>query len=224
MATIGARPFGKWDLERMFYTDPLLSVTERSVAIQLLKSMDKQFRPVEINLHAQALIASRVGCWRETVCRVLRKLRVLGYFVAYWRTVQRRTLQGIKGVTRVVVELGPVVTPFVNNAKKPESPGNPRGVICRHPSQALPAREGAVSTDVVTQSTDRKGRGPSDEAEDRRAARAGWVRLAGRRPESAERLPSWTPAAFYNDPVAYRAYLDDLEAQSARKVKPPRRG
>jgi hypothetical protein len=205
----------------MFQTDPLLSPVDRAVGIYLLSSMNKRWEPVEANLDSQALMAARVGCWRETANRSLRKLVTLGYFSTTWKTVQRATAQGIKGVTRVLVSVGSVVRPFVEQSGV--SAGKRRGVISHHPPRTPPGTDLAVSSSAVANSADRKGRGPSDTRDDKRNALAQWPRLAGSRPRDVTQLRTHIPIELVRDPAAYRRYVDELEAEQSRRVKKPRR-
>lgn len=192
MTTIANRPFTKWDLERFIYSDPALNSTHRFVAIQILKTLDNRFRPREHGLMSQALIGHRVGRWRETVNRALRHLVALGYFRTSWVTVQRSTKQGIKGVTRVMAQLGPVLAKLVeNNSSKPGiCAGQSRGVTLSHPSPTPPGSPGTVGGYVVAKSADRSG-GPSDSASFKRKTLEEWPRLAGGRPR-----PTPTPPRF----------------------------
>ena len=216
--SVNGRPFGRWDLRRMFETDPLLSSTDRAVAIRLLASMDNKWRPVLIKLDAQAITAARVGCWRETVCRSVRKLVALGYYRTTWRTVQRRTLQGIRGVTRVQVSIGPVVRQFVE--PQHVSAAQRPSVMSHHPPQTPPGQNLSVCTDVVTKRADRKGTGPDLDSESKRKTLAGWGRLAGRRPQPTDPAPRAIPVELIRDPAAYRRYLDELEQdQAARRSR-----
>jgi hypothetical protein len=193
--SLTVQPFKKWDIERFFYTDPILSTTERFVAIQLLKSLDDKFRPVRANLHSQALIGYRVHAWRETVNRVVRKLVLLGYFRARWTTVNRQTKQGIKGVTRVMVELGPILRKLVDDAGQTISPSQARGVMSHHPSPTPPGGPMSLGAEVVTKSAGSNGATREDTAKFRRETLAQFKRLAEQRPPSASRLPSSTPFA-----------------------------
>lgn len=192
MASVTRTPFSKWDLERFIYTDPALSTTDRWVAVQILKTLDNRFRPVESALMSQALIAFRVRKWRESVNRSVRKLRTLGYFVTRWVSVNAATAQGIKGVTRVRCELGPVLRKLVENQslKPGVSAGQPRGVTLHHPSPTPPGRPGTGGSYVVAKSADRNG-GAEDQSEFKRKTLEQWPRLAGGRQQ-----PTPTPPAF----------------------------
>lgn len=193
--SVTVRPFKKWDVIRLFETDPILTTSERYVGLQLLRSLDDKFRPVLVNLHSQALIGSRVHVWRETVNRVVRKLVLLGYFRTRWVSVNRQTKQGIKGVTRVLVELGPVLRRLVDDSRQPVSAGQPRGVMSHHPSPTPPGGPVSVGGEVVTKSAGSNGVTREDTPEFRRKTLADFKRLAGSRPPSASRLPSSTPFA-----------------------------
>lgn len=193
--SIAIKPFKKWDVIRVFETDPILTTSERYVALQLLRSLDDKFRPVLVNLHSQALIGHRVHVWRETVNRVVRKLVVVGYFRTRWVTVNRKTKQGIKGVTRVLIELGPVLRKLVDDAQPPVSAGQPRGVMSHHPSPTPPGSPVSVGSDVDAKSAGSNGVTREDTPEFRRKTLADFKRLAGSRPPSASRLPSSTPFA-----------------------------
>lgn len=218
--SVSGKPWRKWDLERWFYTDPLLSKTDRAVARQILAQMNNQFQPVEVSLKSQAFIGGRVACWRETVNRSLRKLVTLGYFAKTLITVQRKTKQGIKGVTRTLVTLGSVTEPLVAVSRKRSST---RGVISDHSPRPPLATRGTVGNEAVAKSTDRRGSRPETELESKRKALAAWPRLAGSKPIDPEQLPSAVPASDVSvgihDPAAYRKYLDQLEAVFAAKSR-----
>lgn len=225
--SITARPFGKRELRQLFYSDPALSAAERFVAIELMRCMTPRLQPVERLLDSQAALGGRTHHRRETVNRALRKLRSLGYFRTTWKTVQRMTAQGWKGVTRVQIELGPVVQHLISTGQR-VSPGHAHCVIQRHPSYYLPARGVAVSDDVVANSADRRARRPVDTREHRRSALAQWPRLAGGRPVRADQLPSSVPPSHPSiggiaPAAAYRAWIAEQDAALARKVKAPRR-
>lgn len=192
MASLTRKPFSKWDLERFIYADPALSTSERWVAVQILKTLDNRFRPVESGIMSQALIGFRIHKWRETVNRAVRKLRILGYFATRWVSVDRATAQGIKGVTRVRCELGPVLRKLVENRslKPGVSAGQPHGVTSHHPSPTPPGSPGTVGGYVVAKSADRNG-GAEDQSEFRAKTLAQWPRLAGGRQQ-----PTPTPPAF----------------------------
>lgn len=223
--SLSRKPFRKWDLERWFYTDPLLSTTDRAVARQILAQMDNSFRPVAPSLKSQAFIGGRVACWRETVNRSLRKLCTLGYFSKRLVTVQRKTKQGIKGVTRTLVELGEVTSPLVDNGRG-RSSSSPRGVTSDHPPRTPPGARGTVGSDVVANSADRRGGRPRLDPEDKRNAVAQWPRLAGSRPIDPDQLPSAVPSSDASIPIgdhdAYRRHLamldDRLAAKSRRRA------
>jgi hypothetical protein len=227
MASVTRTPFSKWDLERFIYTDPALSTTERWVAVQILKTLDNRFRPVEGALMSQALIGFRLHKWRESVNRSVRKLRTLGYFITRWVSVNRSTAQGIKGVTRVRCELGPVLRKLVENesSKPGVCAGQPHGVTLHHPSQTLPASPGTVGSSVVAKSADRRG-GAEDQSEFKRKTLAEWPRLAGSKPQ-----PTPTPPAFAELAERQRAAIargDELELgdeeELARVAYQERRG
>lgn len=220
--SVTAKPFRKWDLERWFYTDPLLSKTDRAVARQILAQMDERFQPRPVSLKSQAFIGGRVACWRESVNRSLRKLVTLGYFSKTLITVQRKTKQGIKGVTRVLVSLGRVTREYVES-RSGVSPVQPRSVMSHHSPRTPLAARGTVGGDVVANSADRKGSRPVDNAESRRRALAEWPRLAGQRPITTDPVPRAIPMDVVRDPAAYAAYLAQLDAQLAAKIKSPRR-
>lgn len=203
--SVTEKPFTKWDLERFIYSDPALSETERFVALQILKTLDNKFRPVDAGLMSQSLIGYRVHVWRETVNRAVRQLRALGYFVMSWVSVQRRTLQGIKGVTRVKCELGPVLRRFVEKrrSKTGVSAGQTHGVTVPHPSPAPPGRPGTVGSEVAANSADRTGEPPGNSARFKREILDKWPRLAGRQ------QPTPVPPRF--------AELAELERAAIRR-------
>jgi hypothetical protein len=180
--SITVTPSTKWDLERFIYSDPALSETERFVALQVLKTLDNKFRPVKSGLLSQALIGYRVHVWRETVNRAVRRLVFLGYFTASWVSVPRATAQGIKGVTRVMHGLGPVLRKLVdkNISSRTVPAGQTHGVTVTHPSPAPPGRPGTVGSEVVAKSTDRRGGPDENSARFKRETLGKWPRLAGR--------------------------------------------
>ena len=216
------KPFRRWDMERWFCTDPLLTKTDRAVARQILAQMDDTFEPRLVSLKSQAFIGGRVSCWRESVNRSLRKLVSLGYFVKTWTTVQRKTAQGWKGVTRVLVSLGPVAQRVVTE-RKAVSAAQAHGVTSHHPSRALPAEKGTVSGSVIANSADRTAERAVAEQKNRRKALGQWPILATTRPVLAENLPSAVPVSEFTDFEAYRARLEALDAQLLAKRKQPRR-
>lgn len=175
-------PFTKADLERFIYTDPALSTTERWVAVQILKTLDNRFQPVTGRLMSQALIGYRLNKWRESVNRAVRKLVILGYFHATWVSVDRATKQGIKGVTRVLHELGPVLRKIVENQniKPGVFPGQPRSVISHHPSPTPPGSPGTVGDYVIAKSADRNSGALENLADFKRKTLEQWPRLAGK--------------------------------------------
>lgn len=188
--------FKPWDLERVFYGNPFLSKTERCTAVHIIKSWDKKFRPIDTKIASQALVGHWIGCWRSTVNKALRKLVVLGYFRTTWKSVQRLTKQGIKGVTRVYVTPGPELKKLLYPVDT-VSAGQAHGETPSHPSQALPGRFVPVRDDVVAKSADRSGEPASNTREFRRKTLAEWPRLAGSKPISADRLPSAVRYADY---------------------------
>lgn len=183
-------PFTKTDLERFIYTDPALSTTERWVAVQILKTLDNRFQPVKSRLMSQALIGYRLNKWRESVNRAVRKLVILGYFHAAWVSVDRATRQGIKGVTRVLHELGPVLRKLVDNesSKPGVFAGKPRGVMSHHPSPAPPGSPGTVGGYVDAKSADRNSGALENRADFKRKTLEQWPRLAG--PQRATPTPA----------------------------------
>jgi hypothetical protein len=224
-ARIAPTPFTRWDLERVFYGNPLLSPAERKTAVLILKSWDNKLRPVDCHLASQALIGFWAGHWRSTICRAVRKLVVLGYFRTTWRTVQRKTKQGIRGVTRVYVTPGPEMLRLLQ-APSDVSAGDGRGVTSDHPSRPLPARSVAVSDGVIANSADRKGPEPSDSRNDRRKALAEWPRLAGSRPITAGRLLSAVPFAdleFSTAGAEIPGYTDLSDDEAAARLEAKRR-
>jgi len=208
-------PSTKWDLERFIYSDPALNGVERFVALQILKTLDNKFRPVRAGLMSQALIGYRVHAWRETVNRAVRKLVILGYFRASWVSVPRATKQGIKGVTRVMCELGPVLRRLVDYGRTDDrvSPGQPRGVTGTHPSPTPPGRPGTVSGEVVAKSADRSGEPPENSARFKRETLSRWPRLAGSKPRDVTALRSHLPIGLARDHDAYRAHLAELDTE-----------
>lgn len=210
MASVTRAPFSKWDLERFIYTDPALSTTDRWVAVQILKTLDNRFRPVESALLSQALIAFRLHKARESVNRAVRKLRTLGYFITRWVSVDRSTAQGIKGVTRVRAELGPVLRKLVErqSTKPGVSAGRPRGVTPHHPSPTPPGSPGTVGSSVVAKSADRNG-GAEDQSEFKRKTLGQWPRLAGSRPHPTPMPPMF--AELLERQRAAIALGDELE-------------
>lgn len=222
--SITRKPFRKWDLERWFYTDPLLSTTDRAVARQILAQMDNAFRPAVLSLKSQAFIGGRVACWRETVNRSLRKLCTLGYFAKSRITVQRQTKQGIKGVTRVLVELGEVTRPLVDNGRGKTS-SSAHSVISHHPPRTPPGTMGSVCPDVVTKSADRRGDAPRLDSESKREALAQWPRLAGSKPETTDPVPRGVPIEVIRDPDKLRAWTaeqdDRLAAMMSKRRAAP---
>lgn len=219
MASITARPSSKWDLERFIQTDPALSTADRYTAHKLLKQLDDKFRPLDHKLAAQGLIGRWIGCARETVNRSYRKLRTLGYFRMRWVTVNRKTAQGIKGVTRVQVILGPVLRRLVDTGRTDGnvSAAQARGVTSHHPSQPLPGDPGAVGSEVVANSADRKPHGPVDNAESKRKTLTEWPRLAGAKPRDVTQLRSHLPIGLITDPAAYAAYIDHLDDEAGEE-------
>lgn len=215
--SVTLKPFNKWDLERFIYSDPALNSTERFVAIQVLKSLDNRFRPVRAGLMSQSLIGYRVARWRETVNRSLRKLVILGYFSTSWVSVPRSTAQGIKGVTRVLCELGPVLRKLVENRslKPGVFAGQARGVTVSHPSQALPGHPGTVGSEVIAKSADRTS-GPSENHADfKRKTLEQWPRLAGKQ------QPTQTAAPFAELAERQRAAIargDELEISEQEEL------
>lgn len=191
--SVSATPFQPWDLERVFYGNPWLSKTERGIAVLIVKKCwDGGTWPVDSQLASQTLLGHWFGCWRSTVCRALRKLVALGYFRTTWKTVQRQTKQGWKGVTRVYVTPGPELEKLISPVQE-VSAGQGRGVTSAHTSQPLQARPVAVSDSVIANSADRTDASTADKREDRRKTLADWPRLAGSKPISASRLPSAVP-------------------------------
>lgn len=186
--SLTSHPCSKWDVERFIYTDPALSTTERWVAVQILKSLDNKFRPVTGALMSQALIGYRLHKWRETVNRAVRKLVILGYFRTSWVSVNRSTVQGIKGVTRVMCELGPVLRRLVETGRTDGSvsAGQPRGVSSPHPSPTPPGRPMTAGDAVLAKSADRMSGSRENDADFKRKTLDRWPRLAGK--------PQATPA------------------------------
>lgn len=207
MTTVTCSPCKKWDLERFIYSDPALNSTQRFVAIQVLKSLDNKFRPVETGLMSQALIGWRIARWRETVNRALRHLVVLGYFRTSWVSVNRHTVQGIKGVTRVMCELGPVLRRLVESGRTDGkvSAGQAHGVTPSHPSPTPPGRPGTVGSSVIAKSAGSNG-GARENF--KRKTLEEWPRLAGK-PQ-----PTPTPPPFAELAERQRAAIalaDELE-------------
>lgn len=195
--SIIAKPSTKWDLERFIYSDPALNGVERFVALQILKTLDNKFRPVRSGLMSQALIGYRVHAWRETVNRAVRKLVILGYFRKTWISVPRATRQGIKGVTRVWCELGPVLRRLVDYGRSDGkvSAGQPHGVTGNHPSPAPPGRPGTVGSQVIANSADRTGDANGNSAQFKRETLEKWPRLAGTRPAPTPTPPPYAELA-----------------------------
>lgn len=223
--TIPGKPFSKWDLRKWFYTDPLLSTLERFVAIELLTCLDNKFRARLPKLDSQAVLGARVGAHRESVNRALRKLRSLGYFSTTWKTVQRQTAQGIKGVTRVLIEIGPVVRHYIDTGQY-VSAARARGVMSRHPSQALPALPGSGGDEAVAKSTDRSCERDELDPEDKRKALGQWPRLAGSKEIPAGARPSAVPSSDPSVDVRhpdYRSVIERRDAQAAARIKAARR-
>lgn len=224
--SVSVTPFKKWDIERVFYGDPALSTVERFVALQILKSLDDKFRPRRADLHSQALIGSRVHAWRESVNRAVRKLVILGYFRASWVTVQRHTKQGIRGVTRVMCELGPVLRKLVDDSSSEVAAGKPRGVMSHHPSPAPPGSPRSQGDDVVTKSAGSSGVRTTDVAEFRRKTLGQWPRLAGSKPESAERRPSSVPVGELTEQrggAELASYTELSADQAAARIEKSRK-
>lgn len=211
-----------WDLERFFWGNPNLTKTERSVAVQILRSWDRKFWPVDSQLASQTLIGHWVGCWRSTACRALRKMVTLGYFRTTWQTVKKLTKQGWKGVTRVQVRPGPELLKMICPDKpdvcaaqghpRDVCPGQARCVTSSHTSRTHQARSGTVSGSEIAKSADRTGEPGVDNAEFRRKTLANWPRLAGGKPISADRLPSSIPYAELELDRRDGAELGDLDA------------
>ena len=223
-----------WDLERFFWGNPNLTKTERSVAVQILRSWDRRFWPVDGQLASQTLIGHWVGCWRSTACRALRKMITLGYFRTTWRTVKKQTRQGWKGVTRVQVRPGPELLKLICPDKPdvcaaqghPASvcPGQARCVTPSHTSRTHQARPGTVGGPAIANSADRNGEPSADTAEFRRKTLANWPRLAGGKPISADRLPSAVPYAELELDRRDGAELGDLDADEyAARVEASKR-
>lgn len=183
----------------MFYGNPLLSTTERLVAIRVLKTWDKHtFEPVASKLPSQTLIGHWIGCWRSTVCRALRKLVALGYFRVTWVTIQKVTKQGVKGVTRVMVSPGPEIDKLIHPEKTADQDvfaAQGRGVTWTHTSRTHQGGDVAVGSGEIANSADRSGSTSADNAETRRKTLASWPRLAGAKPILASNLPSAVPFA-----------------------------
>lgn len=191
MASVTPAPFSKWDLERFIYSDPALSTTERWVAVQILKTLDNKFRPVMSGLMSQALIGWRLHKWRESVNRAVRKLVLLGYFCKSWVTVDRDTAQGVKGVTRVMCELGPVLRKLTEGriTRPGLSAAQARGGTSHHPSPTPPGAPGTVGDPVVANSADRNGGALENRSEFRAKTLGQWPRLAGRQRPTAQPPP-----------------------------------
>jgi hypothetical protein len=184
--------------------------------------MDDAFEPRMVSLKSQAFMGGRVNCWRESVNRSLRKMVSLGYFAKTWITVQRKTAQGWKGVTRVLVSLGPVAQRLVDE-RHAVSAAQAHSVTPHHPSRALPGSKGTVSSSVVANSADRNGERAVVERKNRRKALDQWPILATTRPVLADNLPSAVPVSEFTDFEAYRARIEALDAQLQAKRKQPRR-
>jgi hypothetical protein len=229
MTTLTRSPLTKWDLERFIYGDPALNTTQRFVALQVLKTLDNKFRPREPHLLSQALIGHRIARWRETVNRALRHLVVLGYFRTSWVSVNRPTAQGIKGVTRVMCELGPVLRRLVETHRSDGrvSAGKAHGVTVSHPSPTPPGDPGTVGDSVIAKSADRISGTSELSASFKRKTLAEWPRLAGRpqrtpQPPTFAELAALQAAALERDiELGLGAYLelsdDEYEARVADK-------
>ncbi len=211
----------------MFYGNPLLSPTERLVALRVLKTWDKDtFEPVASELPSQTLVGHWVGCWRSTVCRAMRKLVALGYFRVTWVTIQKVTKQGVKGVTRVMVSPGREIDKLIHpekSAGQDVSAGQVRGVTSAHTSRTHQGGGVAVSSGVIANSTDRSGEGAVDNAKSKRKTLANWPRLAGAKPILASSLPSAVPFAdleYRSDGAELKSYteLDDDEIEARRQA------
>lgn len=231
MTTLTRSPLTKWDLERFVYGDPALNSTQRFVAIQVLKTLDNKFRPRESGLMSQALIGHRIARWRETVNRALRHLVVLGYFRTSWVSVNRETAQGIKGVTRVMCELGPVLRRLVETHRSDGRvpAGKARGVTLSHPSPTPPGDPGTVSGSVIAKSEDRNS-GPSEiSASFKRKTLAEWPRLAGKPqrtpvPPAFAELAALQAAALERDiELGLEGYLELSDDEYAARIADKRR-
>jgi hypothetical protein len=223
--SITGKPFSKWDLRRWFYSDPLLTTLERFVAIELLACLDNKFRPRRNVLESQASLGGRLGAHRESVNRALSKLKIAGYFSTTWVTVQRSTAQGIKGVTRVLIEIGPVVRHYIETSQI-VSPDQARRVMSRHPSRTLPGSPGSVSDGVVAKSADRSGSTSGLDPEDKRKALGQWPRLAGSKPIRPDALHSAVPSSDVSVNVRdpdYRSHIERFDERVAARIKATRR-
>lgn len=237
MTTVTPNPCSKWDVERFIYTDPALSTSERWVAVQILKTLDNKFRPVRSALMSQALIGYRLHKWRETVNRAVRKLVVLGYFRTSWVSVNRATVQGIKGVTRVMCELGPVLRRLVETGRTDGtvSAGQPRGVTSPHPSPTPPGGPGTVGSSVIAKSADRTSGASETDADFKRKTLERWPRLAGKQqptpapPRFAELAERQRAAIQRGDELAgaddelsadeYAARIQDRRRRGAERIR-----
>ena len=223
-------PSRPWDLERMFYGNPLLTKTERLVAIRVLKTWHPDtFEPIASILPSQTLVGHWIGAWRSTVCRALRQLVALGYFRVTWVTVQKLTKQGIKGVTRVMVSPGPEVDKLIHPPEKTADqlvlPGQVLGVTSTHTSRTHQGENVAVGSGEIANSADRSGSTSADEAETRRKTLANWPRLAGAKPILASNLPSAVPfaeLAVRTDGAELAAYTELDEDERAARLQAAR--
>lgn len=225
--SVSATPFQKWDMERAFRTNPLLTTTDKAVGLELLQLFyndKREQRPVIrdklLRLRPQRVIGRFASCRRETVCRSLAKLVKLGYFRKRLVSVAVQTRQGIKGVTRVFLEPGRFFTSgkFAAQARSVTSdhtPGNPAG------------NPGTDCTSVITTRTDRKGLAASSSRENRPEILENWPRLAGSRSDVPALRPERVPAAELGlplgiglgraDPAANSDYAAARAALAARR-------
>lgn len=248
MGSVTARVFMPWDLERFIWGNSLLTKTERSVAVQILRSWDRKFWPVDGRVASQTLIGHWVGCWRSTACRALRKMVALGYFRTTWRSVKKQTAQGWKGVTRVLVMPGPELMKIICAERPDVCAAQAHCVTSTHTSRTHQARPVTVGSSEIANSAVRSGLADSDPAQFKRETLRDWPRLAGSRPPSAERLPSSIPydelelrtdGAELGDlsgdeyaarlaerrrvlAAAERARLDELATRQQPRRRPPR--
>lgn len=217
-------PSMPWDLERFFYGNPYLTAAERSTAILILKSWDRQFWPVPTRLASQSLIGHWAGYWRSTICRALRKLVALGYFRTTWVTVRRQTKQGFKGVTRVSVMPGPELLKLIN-PQSDVSAAQVRGVTSPHTPQTPQGATATGGSSQMAKRADRSGGTAVDNSEFKRKTLENWPRLAGSKPISADRLPSavrFEDLELRTDGADVVSYVDLDPAEAAARLQAAR--
>lgn len=213
--SVSITPSMPWDLERFFWGNPDLTTTERAVAVQILRSWDRKFWPVDSKLASQTLIGHWAGCWRSTACRAIRKMVTLGFFRVTWVSVKKQTKQGWKGVTRVHVSPGRELMKLICPARPDVCAAQAHCVTSSHTSRTHQASPVTVGSSEIANSADRSGGTDVDTAQFKRKTLADWPRLAGAKPASADRLLSSIPFAELELGRRDGAELGDLSEEEA---------